>query len=393
MLSKYLAPVIAFTLLTQVSADVALYGQCGLTYTGDTVCVTGAVCQYQNDYYSQCVAGTATTTATSTTTTKATTSTTTTKSTTSTSTTKATSTSTTATSTSTGSATGMEGYATLNGGTTGGAGGTTTTVTTLSALRAAVSGTAKKIVRLTTVIQGDGEVVDVGSNTSVLGSCGGGLTGSGFRVKESSNVIFRNLVLYKSLAPVDLIGLQVATNVWIDHNEFYSDMDHDKDYYDGQLDITHASDYISVTWNDFHDHWKVSLVGHSDSNGAEDTGHLRVTYAHNYFHTLNSRLPSLRFGTGHVYNNYYNNILDSCIDSRDGAQMLIENNVFVNAENVLETVLNGGYANPVGNDWGGATPELNQGTLTSMPYSYVLDSTASVAASVVAGAGRCKITV
>ncbi|PVF92677.1 hypothetical protein CPB86DRAFT_165586 [Serendipita vermifera] len=72
---------IALTLLgvTQfVKADVPLYGQCGgLTYTGETTCVSGAVCQYQNDWYSQCVAGTATassTTKTSTTSTKTSTS-------------------------------------------------------------------------------------------------------------------------------------------------------------------------------------------------------------------------------------------------------------------------------------------------------------------------------
>ena len=37
-----------------------------------------------------------------------------------------------------------------------------------------------------------------------------------------SNVIFRNLVLYKSLAPVDLIGLQVATNVWVSPDLSYN---------------------------------------------------------------------------------------------------------------------------------------------------------------------------
>lgn len=55
----------------------------------------------------------------------------------------------------------------------------------------------------------------------------------------------------------------------------------------------------------FHDHWKTSLVGHSDSNGDEDTGHLRITYANNYWENCGSRGPSLRFGTGHVYNSYY----------------------------------------------------------------------------------------
>ncbi len=41
-----------------VSATVPLYGQCGgIGYSGETACVSGAFCQYLNDYYSQCVAG------------------------------------------------------------------------------------------------------------------------------------------------------------------------------------------------------------------------------------------------------------------------------------------------------------------------------------------------
>ncbi|KAI0467225.1 glycoside hydrolase superfamily [Xylaria cf. heliscus] len=51
-----------------VSADVALWGQCGgINWTGETTCVSGAHCQYSNDYYSQCVPGAASTTLTTTT--------------------------------------------------------------------------------------------------------------------------------------------------------------------------------------------------------------------------------------------------------------------------------------------------------------------------------------
>ncbi|KAG8926460.1 hypothetical protein FRC01_008824 [Tulasnella sp. 417] len=397
------APVALLALAANVAkADVALYGQCGgLTYTGDTTCVSGAICVYQNDYYWQCLAGTAATTTTSktstttskTSTTTSKTSTTTTKTSTTTTTTSKATTTTTTTGSSGGCATNLEGYATLNGGTTGGAGGATVTVSNLADLRAAVTGTTAKIVRLSTIITGDGEVVDVGSNTSVLGTCGGGLTGSGFRVKKGTNVIFRNLKLYKSPAPTDLIEIQASTNVWVDHNEFYSDLDHDKDYYDGATDINHGSDYVTVSWNYYHDHFKTSLVGHSDNNAAEDTGHLHVTYHHNYFKNLGSRLPSLRFGTGHIYNNYYQDIFTSCIDSRDGAQTLIENNVFVNSTQVLMTNTYGGYANPVGNDWGGATPDLNPGTFTTPPYSRTLGATTGVISAVTSCAGACKITV
>lgn len=41
-----------------VSADVPVWGQCGgVNYTGQTTCAAGNHCQYQNDFYSQCVPG------------------------------------------------------------------------------------------------------------------------------------------------------------------------------------------------------------------------------------------------------------------------------------------------------------------------------------------------
>ncbi|KAJ5733978.1 hypothetical protein N7493_002764 [Penicillium malachiteum] len=54
------------------SAQVAPYGQCGGTgYTGSTVCESGWVCQFQNDYYSQCVESTSTSSTSTSTTSKA----------------------------------------------------------------------------------------------------------------------------------------------------------------------------------------------------------------------------------------------------------------------------------------------------------------------------------
>ncbi|KAJ7020723.1 hypothetical protein C8F04DRAFT_1143061 [Mycena alexandri] len=40
-------------------AQIPAFGQCGgLTYTGSTVCVTGTFCQWDSDFFSQCVPGT-----------------------------------------------------------------------------------------------------------------------------------------------------------------------------------------------------------------------------------------------------------------------------------------------------------------------------------------------
>lgn len=70
----------------------------------------------------------------------------------------------------------------------------------------------------------------------------------------------------------------------------------------------------------FHDHYKASLVGHSDSNADEDEGKLHITYANNHWKNVNSRQPLLRFGTAHVINSYYEggSVGESAINTRMG---------------------------------------------------------------------------
>jgi len=74
--------------------------------------------------------------------------------------------------------------------------------------------------------------------------------------------------------------------------------------HDGELDITNASDLVTVSWNRFADHDKVMLIGSSDSATA-DIGKLRVTLHHNVFARVIQRMPRVRFGQVHVFNNYY----------------------------------------------------------------------------------------
>jgi len=277
----------------------------------------------------------------------------------------------------------------MNGGTTGGAGGSTVTVSSLSALKSAASGDAKTIIIIAGKITGN-SVVEVGSNKSILGKdSNAALQGVGLQVLKNKNVIIRNLKISKVLATAgDAIGLEMAKNVWIDHVDLSSDLDHGKDYYDGLLDITHACDWITVSYSHFHDHYKSSLIGHSDDNGAQDEGHLTVTFTHNYFGNLNSRLPSYRFGTGHIYNNYYENNSDG-INSRDGARLLVQNNVFSGIKKPLYSTLDG-LANSSGNDFGGGTDTAATCSVT-VPYTYSLTSTSTVASNVKANAGA-KLT-
>lgn len=280
------------------------------------------------------------------------------------------------------------GFATLNGGTKGGAGGSTVSVSTLAELQAAASSSGAKIIKITKSITGAGVVKVASDKTIVASNYNVVLTGVAISIKSVKNVIIRNLTIKKVKAATgDAIGIQSSKNVWIDHVDLSSDKNNGKDYYDGLLDITHACDYITVTYSYLHDHYKASLVGHSDDNSSEDKGHLTVSYMGNLFANLNSRGPSFRFGTGHLWNNFYSEVSDG-INTRKGAQLLVENNVFYNSKKPLYST-DGGYATASGNDFGSASNTAPSGSKSSsnIGYSYTKKAAADVKAMVVGPAG------
>ena len=45
-----------------------------------------------------------------------------------------------------------------------------------------------------------------------------------------------------------------------------------------------------------------------------------MTYANNYWQNISSRTPSVRFGTVHVVNSFYDSLLLTGINARQGAQ-------------------------------------------------------------------------
>jgi pectate lyase len=85
------------------------------------------------------------------------------------------------------------------------------------------------------------------------------LIGNGFFVRRQKNVIIRNQRVSKVCA-----GIQASSRVWVDHCDLSSEQAHGKNYYGGLLHVTHASDYVTISNTHFHDHFKGSLVGHSD---------------------------------------------------------------------------------------------------------------------------------
>ncbi|CAH0034526.1 unnamed protein product [Clonostachys rhizophaga] len=261
------------------------------------------------------------------------------------------------------------GYATTNGGTTGGKGGSTTTVSTLAH--------SPLLLNQVAPLSSMSRALFLAATRPVLSPIRALLAPLGLIIADNG----------------DAIGIQASTNVWVDHCDLSSDLNNGKNYYDDLLDITHAADYNTVSNTFFHDHYKASLVGHSDSNSAEDTGHLRVTYANNYWYNVNSRAPSIRIGTGHIYDQYHLGILSSAINTRMGAQIRVESTVFDNCATkaiVSEDSDSVGYATTGDISYGSSTNTPPLGTLGSsgIPYSYTLYGKDNVKSKVYGTAGQ-----
>ncbi|AQZ65193.1 pectate lyase [[Actinomadura] parvosata subsp. kistnae] len=281
----------------------------------------------------------------------------------------------------------LVGWATQGGGTTGGGSTPPTTVSSASALTSALSSGSAAVIRVSGTISCSG-MLRVTSNKTVIGNAGATISGCGFNVSQASNVIIRNLT-FRNWND-DGINVQYSTRVYIDHNSFSNG-------YDGAVDIKRSSDYVTVSWNRFFDHDKTMLLGHSDSNGSEDRGHLRVTYHHNWFDGTNQRHPRVRFGNPvHVFNNYYGNVGSYGVASTQEAGVLVEGNYFENTDDPYHL---GEGSSPAGslvarnNHFVNSGSGQAGGSVKSIPYSYSLDSASSVKSIVTAGAGAGRITI
>lgn len=171
----------------------------------------------------------------------------------------------------------------------------------------------------------------VPSDTTIVGLPGATIRHINLHVDKADNVIIRNIRFedaadcFPQWDPTDgdegnwnslydNISVTGSTHVWIDHNTFNDGDNPDANQpvyfgrpyqvHDGQADITNGSDFVTVSWNKFSDHDKTMLIG-STNNPATDRGKLSVTVHHNEFSGNLQRLPRVRFGKVHVYNNYY----------------------------------------------------------------------------------------
>ncbi|MEU4448750.1 right-handed parallel beta-helix repeat-containing protein [Actinosynnema sp. NPDC050801] len=280
----------------------------------------------------------------------------------------------------------LEGWGTQCGGTSGGSGGGTVTVSDATAFINAAKSTTTQTIRVSGTITLS-SMTKVASNKTIIGvGSGATIAGHGLNVANASNVIIRNLNFrdWKD----DAINVQYSTRVWIDHNSL-------RNGYDGAIDIKRASDCVTVSWNKISAHDKSMLLGHSDDNGSEDRGKLRVSYHHNWFDGTNQRHPRVRFGNPvHVYNNYYGGVTSYGVASTEEAGVLVECNYFENTRDPFHrgegssdpanlVARNNHMVNSGSGDQGGS--------VKAIPYGYVLDSCSGVKSVVQGGAGVGKV--
>lgn len=375
------------------------------------------------------------------------------------------------------------GWATQNGGTTGGSKATaanTFTVTKASELKDAITKITASgqpgMIKVAAFINWAGDsptafytaanqaaniYLKLPSNTTLVGTTpNAGIKNANILIGDTTykgttvpttypvkNVIVRNLFI---IAPIDLnttfdptdgadgnwnsnydaISIITGANVWIDHVTI-SDTDQNGNSdgtnretatygsdglfgskvgsngklrqwqrHDGAIDMKRFADYVTISNSIIKNHDKVSLIGHSDS--FNDSPALKATYVGNWLDNVVQRLPRVRWGKIHSYNNLFTGSTSGdygylvAFGVSKGAQILSENNVFsipgasncpaVNQGSAkfgdTGSIVNGAALSCSSFSGAGWTPTYPKGTVLT---------TANVTTSVKANAGAGKL--
>ncbi|MFT3735331.1 MAG: pectate lyase [Rhodocyclaceae bacterium] len=343
----------------------------------------------------------------------------------------------------------------------------------------------KKVVFLS--IPSNTSIIGIGSTAKIIhGTLAIGPSSS----SPVNNIVIRNIVFEDSFdffpqwdptdsgtgrwnSAYDNVAVMYATHVWLDHNEF-SDGDgtrYDANYpspftetyngvnygssananlfhvqhHDGLSDVTKNANYVTSSYNYYHDHDKSLLIGGTDTASltAENPAALKISFHHNWFKNLRQRQPRVRYGMVHIYNNYFsgstsatNYAWSAGWVAAQGGKIYVENNVAVITGGTASNVYSGSsssskvtscaalsgmfteycsaYAYHSGNLLNGSaldvsgvsvtnvttttTPFFATGASSGAPtatpasfYSYTLDSTTGLATSVQASAGVGKL--
>lgn len=300
------------------------------------------------------------------------------------------------------------GWATQNGGVTGGGNATPVVVDSYSEFKDAVTDEDVKVVHVsgTITFPSNGRIsFQDQSGKTIFGLPGSKLvstdqssSGSGiFNAKRLDNVIFQNLV-FEGPGAYDTDGndnmtIDDSRNIWVDHCEF-------RDGTDGNLDIKNKSDFISVTWTTFKylkapvaggsggsdDHRYSNLFGSSKS-ATGDRGKLRITmqYCH-WGEGVVERMPRVRYGKIHMVNNLFDSDESKyCVRMGYEADVRLEGNVFENQPKPVDKFDNEYTALYASNNTGYSN--TSEGSGFTPPYSLDIANPSSIKNPILSCAG------
>ncbi len=243
------------------------------------------------------------------------------------------------------------GFASLEGGTTGGEGGNSIIVTQAQQLADIMKARENKntdplILYISGILTGYTDMLDVKrtANISILGiGDDARLEGFGLKIVECSNIIVRNLTFADcTIEEKDAMNVNESHNIWIDHCTFTDSPSNDPEGgdHDGLLDIKNCSYNVTISYNYFTNHRKTCLLGHTESQISDSV--MKITYYHNWFDGTFSRHPRIRFAKVHILNNLYSNVGQPIPTTPSGygygigvtceAQVFVEANYFENTK-------------------------------------------------------------
>jgi pectate lyase len=322
---------------------------------------------------------------------------------------------------------GATGFATQNGGTTGGAGGQTVRATTGTAIHTALCNRASTSTPIVIQVEGTinhGNTSQVSgpgcstaadrielkgiSNVTIVGVGSGAVFDQlGIHIRDARNIIIQNVTVRnvkKSGSPLsnggDAIGMEDnVRNIWVDHTTLEASGG-ESEGYDGLFDMKNNTQYVTLSYSILRNSGRGGLVGSSES----DLSNGYVTFHHNLYENIDSRAPLLRGGIGHMYNNHYKSLNESGINSRAGARAKVDNNYFEDSKDVLGTFYTDakGYWQVGGNIFDNVTwsspgtdnypagPNPTSNTTVGIPYAFSLDPANCVPSVVSQTAGANK---
>ncbi len=170
---------------------------------------------------------------------------------------------------------------------------------------------------------------------------------------QIENLIIHNIT-FRNIGGGDNCGTGLgigfgANNVWIDHVTFTN-------IGDESLHMAGGAHNVTSSWNRFVNTEKSNTLSWNDETSANgiDTK-ITFTSHHNYFYNT-SRIPLMRYGTAHYYNNYISHW-------GWGAAEIQEKGLYISENNIYDKPDGSPAINTSGNKWGSSGCAISRGDI------------------------------